>query len=180
MSPRKRSERVLRLVVWGGLAVWAISLGAFYVTRSARAAPGVGDQVLEAGLMGRTMEGGEIPLLPHDSVVAVLAATSECAACRVGVPAYREIAARLKAEGVALRVVVGSDSLAARQYSLLLTDPGVVVWDPRKKLFRSMGVRNVPSLYLVGRDGRLLKMWAPTPTGPQAADMIAGEARAGR
>jgi hypothetical protein len=121
-----------------------------------------------------------LSLLPRDSAVAVLTVTSECVACRVGVPAYRDIATRLRSEGVALRVIVGSDSLAVRQFSQLLPEPGMVVWDPEQELFRGMGVRKVPSLHLVGRDGRLRKTWAPLTGSPGIVDSIAAEARAAR
>lgn len=151
-----------------------------YVARTARAVPVAGDVVLESGLTVRTMAGGEIPLLPRDSAVAVLAATAECAACRVGIPGYREMADRLKREGVAFRVVVGSDSSAARQYSRLLPDPGTVTWDPGGKLLRSIGIRAVPTLYLVGRDGRLLRRWSPIPSNPQIAEVIASVPGAAR
>ncbi|HEX5727197.1 MAG TPA: hypothetical protein VFX98_17100 [Longimicrobiaceae bacterium] len=166
--------------MWGGLAAWALALGAFYVARPARAAPRPGERVLHAGLTGRSVSGAALALLPRDSVVAVLGATSECAACRVGIPAYREIAARLKEEGIALRVIVGSDSLAARQFSRLLPEPGAVVWDPRQKLFQRIGIRSVPSLLLVGRDGRLLKTWVPLSTDPRVAEEIAGAVAAER
>lgn len=130
--------------------------------------------------MVRTMAGGEVSLLPGDSAVALLAATAECAACRVGVPAYRDMAVRLKSQGVAFRVVVGSDSFAARQFSRLLPDPGVVTWDPQGKLLRRIGIRAVPTLYVVGRDGRLLRRWSPIPPDPQIAEVVASAPGAAR
>lgn len=180
MSPRKRSGRVLRRLLWGGLGLWALALAVFWLTRPATAAPEPGEQVLSAATMGRSVNGGRLALLPRDSAVVVLAATSECAACRVGVPAYREIAARLKEEGVAFRVVVGSDSLPARQFSRLLPDPGAVVWDPRQKLLRSLGIRSVPTLYVVGPSGRLQKRWAPLPSDPRVAELVVDAAHAAR
>jgi thiol-disulfide isomerase/thioredoxin len=152
-------------------------LGVLYLSRSARAVPVGGERVLAVDAAGRSVDGGELRLLARDSAVAVLAASSECAACRVGVPAYREIAAKLKAEGVAFRAIVASDSLAARQFSRLLPEPGAVVWDPREDLLRSMGVRGVPSLYVLDREGRLLKAWAPLSGDPRIADVVAAEVR---
>lgn len=180
MSPRRRSGRIARLILWGGLGLWALALAVFYVTRPARAAARPGDQVLTAAVTGRAIGGGELALLPRDSVVAVLAATSECAACRVGLPSYRDIAARLRSEGVAFRAIVASDSLAARQFSRLLPDPRATVWDPREELFGRIGVRGVPSLYLVGRDGRLVRAWAPLSPDPRVAEEIAAAARAAK
>lgn len=180
MSPRKRSGRVVRLVIWGGLGLWALALVVVYFTRPVRAAARTGDQVLTADVTGPRVTGGALALLPRDSVVAVLAATSECAACRLGLPSYRDIAVRLREAGVAFRVIVASDSVAARQFSHLLPDPGAVVWDPREELFRRIGVRGVPSLYLVGRDGRLLRTWAPLSANPRAVEEIAMAARAAR
>jgi hypothetical protein len=180
VSSRKRSGRVVRLVLWGGLGAWALALAVFYFARSGQAAARPGDQVLTAGLTGRRISGGELALLPRDSVVAVLAATSECAACRVGLPSYRDIALRLRSEGVAFRAIVASDSLAARQFARLLPDPRAAVWDPRKELFKRIGVRGVPSLYLVGRDGRLVKTWAPLSPDPRVVEEIARAARAAR
>jgi thiol-disulfide isomerase/thioredoxin len=166
--------------MWGALGAWACALGVMYVTRTARAAIAPGDTVAAPGPVVRTMAGAEVPLLPSDSVVAVLAATSECAACRTGVPAYREIAARLKEQGVAFRVIVGSDSGAARQFGSLLPDPGTVVLDPRGKLLRSIGIQAVPTMYVVGRDGRLLRRWSPVPPDPQIAEAIASVPGAAR
>jgi hypothetical protein len=180
VSPRKRSGRVARLVLWGGLGLWALALAVFYVTRPARAAARPGDQMLTAAVTGHGVDGGELLLLPRDSVVAVLAATSECDACRVGLPSYRDIAARLRSEGVAFRVIVGSDSLAARQFSRLLPDPGAVVRDGDQTLFRKIGVRMVPSLYLVGRDGRLMQSWEPLRSEAGIAEVIVSAAREAR
>jgi thiol-disulfide isomerase/thioredoxin len=180
MSPRKRRSGVVRLIMWGGLGAWALALGVFYVTRTVQAAPQPGERMLDARKTARSVNGGELPLLARDSMVVVLAATSECAACRTGVPEYRELQTRLKAEGVAFRVIVGSDSLAARQFSRLLPDPGAVTWDPGQKLFRGMGVLHVPSLYLVAADGRLLKGWTPVSGEPFSADAIVAQARAAR
>lgn len=178
MSPRKRSGSVVRLVLLGGLGLWALALAVFWFTRPAAAHPG--DQVLTAGLTGRRVAGGQLALLPRDSVVAVLAATSECAACRLGLPSYHDLAVKLRSEGIAFRAIVASDSLAARQFSHLLPDPGAAVWDPRKELFERIGVLGVPSLYLVGPDGRLLKTWAPLSSDPKVAGEIAAAARAAR
>lgn len=180
MSPRKRSGRVFRLVLWGGLGAWALALAVFYVTRPLRAAVKPGEEVVSAGLSGRSTGGARLPILAGDSVVAILAATSECAACRTGVPAYRELVPRLKAQGIAVRVIVGSDSLPAHQFARLLPEPGTVVWDPGQKLFRTIGIRSIPSLFLVGRDGRLLKAWVPLPPDARVADLIAAEAKAAR
>ena len=119
-------------------------------------------------------------MLPRDSAVALLAATSECAACRIGVPTYRKLAVQLKSQGMAFRVIVGSDSIPARQYSRLLPDPGVVTWDPRGKLLRRIGIRAVPTLYVVGRDGRLLRRWSPVPPDPPIAEAIASAPGAAR
>ncbi len=180
-NPRKRPRgAVFSRLMWGALGLWACALGVMYVTRTARAALAPGDRVAEPGRAVRTMAGGQVPLLPRDSVVAVLAATSECAACRTGIPAYREMAVRLKAQGVAFRVIVGSDSAAARQFSRLLPDPGTVTWDPKGKLLRSMGIHAVPTMYVVGRDGRLLRSWSPVPPDPQIAEAIASAPGAAR
>jgi hypothetical protein len=43
MSPRKRSGRVLRVILWGGLGAWALALAVFYVVRSAGGVPEPGD-----------------------------------------------------------------------------------------------------------------------------------------
>lgn len=180
VNPRKRSTRALRVLLWGGLGAWALWLGIFYVTRNVRRAPRAGEQILTRRLVASNLDGRGIPLLPGDSPVVVLAATSECAACRLGVPRYQEIARRLSAEGVAFRAIVGSDSVAARQFSRLLPEPGSVVWDPEQKLFRSLGMHVVPSLYLVGRDGRLLQSWTPLPSDDRMPEAIARVARRGR
>ena len=180
MKRRSRADRVFRALLWGGLGAWALGLAAFYLTRAPRPAPRPGQQVLAPEMTGRSVRGGDLPLLPRDSVVAVLAATSECGACRLGLPQYRAIAERLKRDGVAFRVIVGSDSLAARQFSRFLPEPGAAVWDPRQKLLRELGVRSVPTLYLVGRDGRLVKSWVPLDADERMVEVIAGEARAAR
>jgi hypothetical protein len=177
---QRRPGGALRRILWSGLALWAVALAVVFVARRARSAPAPGDQLLAANAMGRRVDGQALSLLPADSVVAVLAATSECAACRVGVPAYREIASRLRESGVAFRVVVGSDSLAARQFSRLLGEPGAVVMDPGQKLLNGIGVRVVPSLYLVGRDGRLLHSWSPLTSDTATVTSIVGAARAAR
>lgn len=180
MNPRRRSGRVVRFLLWGGLGAWALVLGIVYLTRDPRKVPEPGAQVLRAGDVGRSVGGADLALLAGDSMVAVLAATSECPACRIGVPAYRDLAARLKKEGVALRVIVGSDTVAARQFARLLPEPGSVVIDPRQKIFRSIGFVSVPSLYLVGSDGRVLKTWVPLSPDPRVVEVVAGEAMAAK
>ncbi len=180
MSPRKRPGRVVSRVMWTALGAWALALGVFAVVRGSRSLPRPGDTVLRAELAGRAVRGGELALLPRDSAVAVLAATSECAACRGGLPAYHALAERLRDEGVALRVIVGSDSLAAHQFARLLPDPAAVVWDPGQRLFRAVGLRTVPALVLVGSDGRLVRRWAPLPGTPRAVAEVAQAARGTR
>jgi hypothetical protein len=180
VTSRRRASNILRYVLWGALGLWAVGLGAFALTRQVRAAPRPGERMPEAGTTVHSTDGGSLPLLPHDSVVVLLAATSECAVCRTGIPAYREMSDRLTREGVAFRVIVGSELPVARQYSRLLPDPGTVVADPGQKLFRSMGVRVVPSLYLVGRGGLLRRAWAPLTAGPGVVDSIVSEARRAR
>jgi hypothetical protein len=176
-APRNKYARALRPVLWGTLALWSVALGVFYVTRSARAAPVVGDRDLLEGLSGRTMAGRTLPLMPRDSAVAVLAATAECAACRVGIPNYREIALRLREQGVAFRVIMGSDSVQAAQFAKLIPQADAVLWDPDQKLFRKLGMHVVPTLYLVGRDGRVHRTWSPLPPSPRTPMEIAEEAR---
>lgn len=179
-GPRGRLAGLLRPFVWGGLGAWALWLGFVFITRSARAAPQPGEHLDVAQVTGRTVSGAPVRLLAGDSAVAVLAATAECSACRLGLPAYREIAAVLRSEGVAFRTVVGSDSLATHRFARLLPAPEAVLWDPQQKLLRTLGVGGVPSLYVLDRDGRVLRTWAPLPGDERIAPVVAAEVRAAR
>lgn len=174
MPPRsRRAGSWFRTIVWGALGMWAVALVVLFVGRSPRTAR-AGELLVEPPLEVQRVGGGTVRLIAADSPTVIVAATSECAACRQGIPTYRALSGQLGAHGVAFRVLVGSDSLAARQFTRLLSDPSQVGWDPGQKLFRRLGVRSVPTVYLVAQDGRLLKTWAPFSINERAAaDTIA-------
>jgi hypothetical protein len=175
-APIRRRRSRARILVWGALGLWAVALAVFFVVRVPTPAR-AGQRLATPETTVRRMDGSLFRLIASDSPTVVLAATSECAACRQGVPTYREISDRLRSEGVAFRVLVGSDSLAARQFTFLLSDRSQVGWDPGQKMFRQLGVRSVPSMYLMSRDGRLMKSWVPFSLYQGAADTILSAVR---
>lgn len=136
---------------WGNTAVLTavLALG-LYLSSSSQGLRGI-----EAV---STTAGDSIAFFARDSSVVILFTTAECPISRVNAHWYRQLGARLRAEGVAFRAVVRSNAIPARQFARLLGDPATV--HDEGILFRAADVEAVPVLRLYDEQRRLLTSWS--------------------
>lgn len=120
----------------------------------------------------------QLPLMPRDSGVAILVTTAECGQGRMGIAAFRQLEHRLRASGIAFRVVVKSAPAPSRQYARLFLHPEAVIGDPEGEALGPLDTRVVPSLVVLNRAGVVVSLHAPLSTRAEDAPAIAGEASA--
>lgn len=118
----------------------------------------------------RSLAGLMIAPIAEESLTVVVVTTAECDNARLSLTSIAQLQPLMKSSGIAFRVVVRSDSRPARQYGRLLPDPlSVVVSDPARA-FDAFRARSVPTLFLVGANGRVITR-LPVPVDP---DELAG------
>lgn len=104
---------------------------------------------VEATRIVSTTNGGSLRLFSAAQPTAVLIVTAECAKCRIGTVAYRDLWRIAEAEGFAFRAVVASGPVAARQFAFLLPNADEVALDADSSILHGLRVSVVPSVVLV-------------------------------
>lgn len=170
-------HRILTALISISIAAWAAQPPAPDRVGEAHAPEFVGKAVrLSPGTTA--LEQRLLPLMPRDSGVAILVTTAECGQGRMGIAAFRELEHRLRASGIAFRVVVKSAPTPSRQYARLFLHPEAVIGDPGGESLSPLDIRVVPTLVVLNRAGVVVSHHAPLSTRAEDAPAIARRASA--
>jgi thiol-disulfide isomerase/thioredoxin len=153
-------QLVGRLVLYAAILL-AVGAGAHEAVREERMSTPLAPGTQAPFLMANKRGGGGFDLLElRGEVVLVSFWASWCAPCQREMPMLLELEAEYRARGLKL-VTANVDELADREASTtrflakLKGEPPIVLW-PKETTVSAWKAWRLPTLYIVGRDGRIV------------------------
>lgn len=145
-----------RLALIALLAIACASLAPLAV--AAKRIPGEGD--IAPDFLGRGVDGRVVKVSTYLGKVVVLSFwASWCPPCRKELPVLGNIQKVGKGEIQVIAVNIESDGVFHSAAKILLPLNLLLANDTGERAFGSYGAKGIPHLVLIGRDGRIVKVW---------------------